>query len=170
MTESGATERNKLSRRKKARAKRTLHKAFEGVLSEIDSDQFLRSHLFLNRPHKNKLVVGGYIVVKQDNSTYNVYKKNMQNLLYEKLYSFDAAMAIAESLNAGKNSNVAKILREEEIYMQAYNDIIIYRYQYNAAIQNKSGNEAILEDRYILAVEKAKAAHRNLRRFRIAPV
>ena len=116
MTALVATEKNKLSRRKKARAKKTLHKAIFKVMSEIDRDPFLRSHLFLNKPAKNKIVVGGYIVTKEDDHLYNVYKKNMQNLMYENLYSFDAAMAIAESLNAGRNRQVKNIVELEKEY------------------------------------------------------
>ena len=168
MTASVAAERNKLSRRKKARAKQTLHKAFAGVLTEIDRDQFLRSHLFLNKPAKDKLVVGGYIVTKQEHEVYNVYKKNLNNLLHKDLYSFDAAMAIAESLNAGHDDRVQEIINEEQRYADAYNDIMSFKYQHKYAIENNTGNAGVFEDRYVLACEKARKALKAIKRFRIA--
>ena len=167
MTELVVAERNKLSRRKKARAKRTLHQAFVRVLSEIDRDQFLRSHLFLNKPSKDKLIVGGYIVTKHDD-VYNVYKKNLDNLLYENLYSFDAAMAIAESLNSKLEERVKEVVEIENDYADAYNDMMIFKNQYKFAIEKKTGNAAVFEDRYVLASERARRALMKLKRFRIA--
>ena len=167
MTELVAAARNKLSRRKKARAKKTLNKAFVRILSEIDNDQFLRSHLFLNKPQQNKLVVGGYIVTKEERDVYNVYKKNLKNLLYKDLYSFDAAMAIAESLNARREERVERILEAEQEYANAYNDMMIFKYQYTYALENNTGNECVYEDRYVLASEKAKKALKEVKRFRI---
>lgn len=165
--ESVVAAKNKLSRRKKARAKKTLHRVFAKVLSEIDADQFLRSHLFLNKPTKNKLVVGGYIITKEANDVYNVYKKNLNNLLYKDLYSFDAAMAIAESLNAKHDERVKKIVKAEQEFADAYNDMLIFKYQYNYARENDTGNESVYEDRYVLASEKAQKALKEVKRFRI---
>lgn len=161
-------KKNKLSRRKKARAKRTLYKAFAGIANEIENDQFLRSYLFFYKPAKNKLVVGGYIVSKNSNDTYNVYKKTSENLLHENLYSFDAAMAIAESLNAGHENRVQEILKLEQEYTNAYNDMAVYKYQYKYSLANDSKGSGIYEDRYGLAAETARRAAKNIRRFRIA--
>lgn len=137
-------------------------------MNEIENDAFLRSHLFLNKPEKNKLSVGGYIVTKEENDVYNVYKKNLSNLLYENLYSFDAAMAIAESLNANKAGRIKDILEAEEEYVDRYNDMMSFKYHYKLAKENKTGNEWIYEDRYIVASQRAKKALEGVRRFRIA--
>ncbi len=167
MTDSAVAEKNKLSRRKKSKAKRTLHRALVNVLNEIESDQFLRSHLFLNRPNKDKLVVGGYIVTKVDDELYNVYKKNLKNLLYENLYSFDAAMAIAESLNAGLNGRAKEIVKAEEEYAKHRNDMRTYKLMYNKYIDTEADNAWVYEDRYMIASNRAKKALRELKRFRI---
>lgn len=167
MTESVAPKSNKLSRRSKARAKKTLHKAFYGVMSEIEHDPFLRSHLFLNRPTKNKLIVGGYIVTKEDDHLYNVYKKNLQHLLYENLYSFDAAMAIAESLNAGLKQRVKLIVAAEEEYAKHYNDLMSYKRRYNTANSDEV-NVWAYEDRYVISSVRARKALQEIKRFRIA--
>lgn len=167
MTALVVPEKNKLSRRKKARAKKTLHKAIFKVMSEIDGDPFLRSHLFLNKPAKNKIVVGGYIVTKEDDHLYNVYKKNMQNLMHESLYSFDAAMAIAESLNAGRNQQVKRIVELEQEYAKHYNDLMIYKNRYNA-LKRGDQDTWIYEDRYIISSVRARNVLKEIKRFRIA--
>ena len=105
-TDLAETKRNKLSRRKKAKARDTLRKAFASVVSEIDNDAFLRNHLFLEKADENKLIVGGYIIVKKDNGWFDIYKKNLSNLEYKDVFIFDAAMAIVESLNAGHGERV----------------------------------------------------------------
>jgi len=166
VTTSVAPEKNKLSRRKKARAKKTLHKAFFSVISEIDHDPFLRSHLFLNKPSKNRLVVGGYIVTKHD-SVYDVYKKNLDNLLHKDLYSFDAAMAIAESLNTGNEKRVLEIIKIEQEYADAYNDMMIFKHSYKYSIEHNMDNAGVFEDRYVIASAKARKALEAIKRFRI---
>lgn len=167
MTGSAVAEKNKLSRRKKARAKKTLHRALVTVLSEIESDQFLRSHLFLNRPDRNKLVVGGYIVTKEADELYNVYKKNLNNLKYENLYSFDAAMAIAESLNNKNKGRVKQIVDLENEYAKHRNDMRTYKLMYNKYIDSEPNNAWVYEDRYMIASNRARKALRELKRFRI---
>lgn len=167
MTDSAVAEKNKLSRRKKARAKRTLNKALVTVVNEIEADQFLRSHLFLNRPAKDKLVVGGYIVTKEGDELYNVYKKNLKNLLYKDLYSFDAAMSIAESLNA-KNERRAKEVAELEIeYAKHRNDMRIYKLRYNETVKTNPDDAWVYEDRFVISSHRAKKVLREIKRFRI---
>lgn len=169
MSASVAPEKNKLSRRKKARAKKTLNKAFVRVMSEIENDQFLRSHLFLNKPEKNKLVIGGYVVVKNENELYDVYKKKSNNLLYENLYCFDAAMAIVESFNAGYPKRVEEILDLERDYMNNRNDMKIFKYHYELSLKGEERNNAwIYEDRYLIATNRARIALEEIKRFRIA--
>ena len=167
MTESVAVERNKLSRRKKARAKRTLNKALVTVLSEIEHDQFLRSHLFLNRPDKDKLIVGKYIVTKVGDELYNVYKKNLNNLLYENLYSFDAAMAIAEALNAGNEKRAKQVVEAEAEYAKHRNDMRIYKLRYTEMLKTNRDDAWVYEDRYVISSHRARKALQEVKRFRI---
>lgn len=167
MTESAVAKKNKISRRNKAKAKKTLNRAFVKVLGEIERDQFLRSHLFLNRPEKNKLIVGKFIIVKTDDELYNVYKKNLDNLLYENLYSFDAAMAIAESLNTDNEHRAAKVVEAEEEYAKHRNDMRIYKLRYDEARKADSNDAWIFEDRYVISSYRAREALREVKRFRI---
>lgn len=165
---SGVTRKpNKLSRRKKAKAKNTLHKAIFTVMNEIDNDPFLRNHLFSSKIAKNKIAVGGYIVVKTDNACFNVYKKDLKHLIYENMFIFDAAMAIVESLNAGYTSHIKAILEAEEQYANNYTEMQIFKNAYKNAIESNPGSEHVFEDRYIMAKNRAKIALKEIRKFRI---
>jgi hypothetical protein len=160
--ESVEARKNKLSRRKKAKAKDTLYKAFATVVSEIDSDGFLRNHLFLEKSASGRLAVGGYIIVKTDNGWYDVYKKNMSNRVYKDLFIFDAAMAVVESLNAGHEERVKLILAAEEQFANNYTEMQIFRNAY------KNDHEPVFEDRYIIVKHRARMALKEIRKFRIA--
>lgn len=170
MTESVAPKRTKkkISRRKKARAKKTLQTALNLVLEEISNDSFLKSHLFLDKPEKDKLVVGAYIVVKTKSGLYNVYKKTLNDLVYEDLYTFDAAMALVEALNAGATRGLNDITIADEEFGLNYNEMQMFERGYRNAIKNKTGNEYVYEDRYLVVYDKAQKALSNLKRFRIA--
>lgn len=168
VTASAATKKtNKLSRRKKAKAKNTLHKAIFSVMNEIDNDPFLRNHLFSSKIAKNKIVVGGYIIVKTDEACFNVYKKNLKNLVYENVFIFDAAIAIVESLNAGYTDRVEKILEAEEAYANNYTEMQIFKNAYKNAMETDPGNAHAFEDRYIIVKNRAKIALKEIRKFRI---
>lgn len=167
MTALAETGKNKISRRQKARAKKTLNKAFWRVMSEIDNDQFLRNHLFLQKAAKDKLIVGGYIVRKTDKGLFDVYKRDLKHKIHENLYSFDAAMAIVESLNADHPGRVKKIVKAEEEYMKAYNDMHFYKHGYNRALKEGSDNLYVYEDRFTIARNNARKALKEIRRYRI---
>lgn len=167
MKASAGTKKNKLSRRKKAKAKTTLHKVVFAVMNEIDNDAFLRNHLFLAKTAKNKLVVGGYIIVKTDNALFDVYKKDLNNLIHEKLFIFDAAMAIVESLNAGHNERVKIILEAEEEYANNYTEMQIFKNAYQNAMDTDPDNAHVFEDRFVIVKNRAKIALEEIRKFRI---
>lgn len=160
--------KNKISRRKKAKARDTLRKAFASVVSEIDNDAFLRNHLFLGRASKDKLIVGGYIVVKTENDWFDIYKKNMSNLLYKDVFVFDAAMAIVESLNTGRDKHVKEILDAEKKLANNYMDMQIFRNAYKNAMETSPDDAHTFEDRYVIVKNRAKEALREIRKFRIA--
>ena len=160
--------KNKISRRKKAKARDTLRKAFASVVSEIDNDAFLRNHLFLGKTSKDKLIIGGYIVVKTENDWFDIYKKNMSNLLYKDVFIFDAAMAIVESLNTGRDKHVAEILEAEKRLANNYMDMQIFRNAYKNALETNSDDAHIFEDRYLIVKSRARTALRDIRKFRIA--
>lgn len=164
---AGRRKTNKLSRRKKAKAKNTLHKAIFTIMNEIDNDAFLRNHLFSSKVAKNKLVVGGYIIVKTEDARFNVYKKDLKNLVYENVFIFDAAMAIVESLNAGYTDRVKEILEAEEQYANNYTEMQIFKNAYKNAIETDPGNEHVFEDRYIIVKNRARVALKEIRKFRI---
>ena len=168
MTASAAAKKtNKLSRRKKAKAKNTLHKAVYAVMSELDNDAFLRNHLFLAKTAKNKLVVGGYIIVKTKDACFNVYKKDLNNLVYKNVFIFDAAMAIVESLNAGYTDRIEEILEAEEEYANNYTEMQIFKNAYKNAMENDPGTEHVFEDRYVIVKNRARIALEEIRKFRI---
>ena len=168
MQGSAATKKtNKLSRRKKAKAKNTLRKAFFTVVNEIDNDAFLRNHLFSSKVAKNKIVVGGYIIVKTNDACFDVYKKNLKNLVYENVYIFDAAMAIVESLNAGYDERVKLILEAEEQYANNYTEMQIFKNAYRNAIETDPDNAHVFEDRYAIVKNRARIALEEIRKFRI---
>jgi len=164
---SGAVRKYKLSRRKKAKAKNTLRRAVFSVVNEIDNDAFLRNHLFTSKVAKNKLVVGGYIVVKTETACFNVYKKNLQNLVYKNVFIFDAAMAIVESLNAGYEDRVETILEAEEQYANNYTEMQIFKNAYRNAIETDPDNAHVFEDRYAIVKNRARIALEEIRKFRI---
>lgn len=165
---SEETKKNKLSRRKKAKAKTTLRKAFYSVINEIDNDPFLRNYLFLAKPAKNKLVVGGYIIVKTDDSYFNIYKKTMDSLIYENVFIFDAALAIVEALNTGYEKRVKTILEAEKIYANNYMEMLFFKQAYKNAVETDLGNAHVFEDRYIVVKNRAKRALKEIHKFRIA--
>ena len=158
---------NRLSRRKKAKAKNTLHKAIFSVMNEIDNDAFLRNHLFSAKVAKNKLIVGGYIIVKTEDARFNVYKKNLRNLVYENVFIFDAAMAIVESLNAGYIDRIKDILEAEEQYANNYTEMQIFKQAFENRIKTDSNDAYIFEDRFIIVKNRARIALKEIRKFRI---
>lgn len=164
----GARKTNKLSRRKKAKAKTTLKKAFFLVINEIDNDSFLRNHLFLAKTAKNKLVVGGYIIVKTKDAYFNVYKKDLDNLIYKNIFIFDAAMAIVEALNTGYEKRVEIILEAEKAYANNYMEMQIFKTAYKNAVKTDIGNAHVFEDRYMIVKNRARLALKEIRKFRIA--
>ena len=137
-------------------------------MNEIDNDAFLRNHLFLAKAAKNKLVVGGYIIVKTENAWFDIYKKNLDNLIHKDLFIFDAAMAIVESLNAGHNNRVELILTAEEQYANNYMEMQIFKNAYKNAIETDPNNAWTFEDRYAIVKNRAKTALKEIRKFRIA--
>ena len=163
-----AATRNKLSRRKKAKAKQTLNKAFLTVMSEIENDTFLRNHLFLQKRTKNKIAVGSYIITKNKDEMYNIYKKNMSNLIHENIMVFDAAMAIVEALNMKNETSAKHILEIEEEYARNYMEMMHFKNAYNHAKDHEDNSLGIFEDRYDIAKYRAKAARELLRGFNAA--
>ncbi len=163
-----AVTRNKLSRRKKAKAKQTLNKAFLTVMSEIENDRFLRNHLFLQKGTKNKIAVGLYIITKNKDEMYNIYKKNMSNLVHENIMVFDAAMAIVESLNMKNENSANSILEVEEEFARNYMEMMHFKNAYNHAKDHGDNSLGIFEDRYDIAKYRAQAAREKLRGFRTA--
>jgi len=166
VTGSAVAKKNKLSRRKKAKAKDTLNKAVYSVVKEIKDDTFLRSHLFSHKVAKDKLVVGAYIIVKNKDERFDIYKKNLDNLMYENLYLFDAAMALVESLNIKNDKRTAVILETEEEYAHNYMEMEFFRQAYKNAVKEGQGNECSFEDRYMIAKNKAEIARDMLAGFR----
>lgn len=166
MTGSAVQRKNKLSRRKKAKAKDTLNKAVYSVIKEIKDDTFLRSHLFSHKVAKDKLVVGAYIIVKNKDERFNIYKKNLENLLYENLFLFDAAMALVESLNMKNDRRTQVILDTEIEFAHYYMEMQYFKQAYNNAVKEGQGNEWAFEDRYLIVKNKAESARDKLRGFR----
>lgn len=164
---SGAT-RNKLSRRKKAKAKQTLNKAFLTVMSEIENDTFLLNHLFLQKGAKNRIAVGAYIITKNKCGMFNIYRKNLDTLVHENIMVFDAAMAIVESLNMKNEESVKRVLEVEEEYARNYMEMLHFKNAYNHAKKNDDASLGIFEDRYDIAKYRAGIAREKLRGFRTA--
>ncbi len=138
------------------------------MINEIDNDPFLRNHLFLAKVAKDKLVVGGYIIVKTKDAYFNVYKKNLDNLVYENVFLFDAAMAIVEALNTGYEKRVNIILEAEKIYANNYTEMQIFKIAYKNAVETDLGNAHVFEDRYLVVKNRARLALKEIRKYRIA--
>lgn len=168
MTVSGAVKKNKLSRRKTAKAKQTLNKAVLTVVSGIEKDTFLRNHLFTQKAAKNKIAVGLYIIAKNRESMFNIYKKNMSNLVHKNIMLFDAAMAIVEAYNMKNEISVKRILEVEEEYANNYMEMRHFENAYRNAIKTKGNNAAVFEDRYVIALYRARKARELLKGFRTA--
>jgi hypothetical protein len=168
MTALAAAKNNKLSRRKRAKAKQTLNKAFLTVVSGIETDTFLRNHLFTQKAAKNKIAVGLYIIVKNDEHMFDIYKKNMNNLVHKDIMLFDAAMAIVESYNMKNSTSVKKVIEVEEEYARNYMEMRHFENAYKNAVENNDDNACVFEDRYTIAKYRAKQARELLRGFRTA--
>lgn len=168
MTESVAPRKNKLSRRKKAKARQTLNKAFLTVLSEIEKDTFLKNHLVSEKKAKDKISVGAYIIARNKNGMFNIYKKNMKNLVHKDIMVFDAALAIVESLNMKRDKSAQKILEVENEYANNYMEMLHFENAYKNALKTGEDNAGVFEDRYVIAKYRAKNAREQLRRFTTA--
>ena len=160
--------KNKLSRRKKAKARQTLNKAFLTVLSEIEKDTFLRNHLVSERKAKDKIAIGSYIIVKNKQGMFDIYKKNMKNRVHQDIMVFDAAMAIVESLNMRNTASTKMVLEVEEEYARNYMEMLHFENAYKHALKTGDDNAAVFEDRYVIAKFRAKTAREKLRGFRTA--
>ena len=88
-------------------------------------------------------------------------------MLYKDLYSFDAAMAIAESLNTKNERRAEEIVELEEEYAKHRNDMRIYKLRYNEHIKTNPDDAWAFEDRYVISSYRARKALRELKRFRI---
>ncbi len=165
--DSGATK-NKLSRRKKAKARQTLNKAFMTVISEIENDTFLRNHLFLQKGTKDKIVIGNYIIAKNKNGMFDIYKKNMKNLKHKDIMVFDAAMAIVESLNMNNERSAQMVIEVEDEFARNYMEMLHFKNAYRHSIESNDNNADVFENRYIIAKYKAADARDKLRGFRTA--
>ena len=168
MKGSAATKKNKLSRRKKAKAKQTLNKAFLTIIDEIENDTFLRNHLVSEKKAKDKIAVGSYLIARNKDGMFNIYKKNMRNLVHKDIMVFDAAIAVVESLNMENKNAVEKVLEVEAEYANNYMEMLHFKNAFDHAIKVDDVNAWVFEDRYILAKSKAKVAREKLRGFRTA--
>ena len=168
MMASAVAKSNKLSRRKRAKAKQTLNKAFLTVVSSIETDTFLRNHLFTQKAAKNKIAVGLYIIVKNDDNMFDIYKKNMDNIVHKNIMLFDAAMAIVESYNMKNSASVKRVLEVEEEYARNYMEMRHFDNAYRNAVKKNDETAGVFEDRYIIAKYRARHARELLRGFRTA--
>lgn len=157
------TKSRKLSRRKKAKAKRTLETALDKVVTEIGHDPFLRNHLFIKKTDSNHLTVGGYTIARNDSGFFDISDKK-GDLLYTNLYVFDAAMAIVECLNMKRMQFVKEILEAEESYARNVNDMRLFRHMMSL----KTENTDIYEDRFIMVKQRAEQALNQIKKFRVA--
>lgn len=136
-------------------------------MNEIDNDAFLRTHLFLAKAAKDKLIVGGYIIVKTEDGRFDVFKKNLNNLIHKDVFIFDAAMAIVEALNMGREDRVKTILEAEERYANNYMEMQLFKNAYKNAMATDPNNAHVFEDRYAIVKNRARIALKEIRKFRI---
>ena len=155
------TKKPKLSRRKKAKAKRTLETAFNTIITNIGTDPFLRNHLFLQKAKNGEITVGHLRIVRNENGFYDVYDR--RELAHKNLYVFDAAMALVENLNMGKHRFIPMILEAEETYAKNVNDLRFFKHM----IDTNSENKEIYQHRYRLVKQRADAALEAIKKFRL---
>jgi len=162
MKDSAEIKSRKLSRRKKAKARRSLATVIGRVIADIDGDPFLRNHLFLSRSDDGKLTVGSYVIVHNEHRLFDVYNKQ-GNILHKNLYVFDAAMAITECLNSKRERFIPEILELEETYARNVNDVKLFRYMMGLKTEGKD----IYEDRYVIVKQRAEKALQGIKKFRL---
>lgn len=162
MAEAGS---NKLSRRKKAKARNTLETIVNNIVSDLDHDPVLRNSLFSKKTAPNRLVVGDYVVVKTDDTLYDIIKAG--KALFKNLYSHDAALAIVEALNVKATNRVPEILKQEEIYYRNCKDMEFFKRAYERNATAKSADRFIYADRYEVVKTRAELALKEIKRFRI---
>jgi len=157
-------KKTKLSRRQKIKAQRSLEKVVNIVVEDIRHDQFLRNHLFLEKPDQDTLRVGVY-TVKRENEMYNFYKHNY--MIHSKIYAFDAAMAIVEALNIRHKDRAQEILGYESAYARNMNDMRFFQHSYAAAIESDPETAEIYATRYNEVKGRAEQALKKIRSFRL---
>ena len=159
---SVAPRNPKLSRRKRAKAKKTLESVLDTVVTNIGTDPFLRNHLFLARADKNRLSIGNYTIVKNDADLFDIINKQSEKV-YSNLYVFDAALAIVESLNSNRQRFIADILKAEEEYSRNVNEMRGFKHMILMNTENKS----VFEHRYIEVKDRAQHALDTIKKFRL---
>lgn len=160
--DSGVQRNPKLSRRKRARAKKTLESAFDTVVTNIGDDPFLRNHLFLKRADKNQLKIGSYTIVKNDLNLFDILNKHNERI-HTNLYVFDAAISIVESLNSNRERFIADILKAEEQYARNVSEMRGFKHMILMNTENKS----VFEHRYVEVKDRAQHALDTIKKFRL---
>lgn len=155
------TKKPKLSRRKRAKAKRTLETAFDTVVTNIGTDAFLRNHLFLQKAKNGEITVGHYKITRNELGLYDVYDR--KEMAYKNLYVFDAAMALVENLNMGRSRLIPMILEAEESYAKNVNDLRFFKHM----IEMNTDNKEIFEHRYNMVRQRAEANLETIKKFRL---
>jgi hypothetical protein len=158
-------ESNKLSRRKKAKARNALETVINNIVAEIDHDPVLRNSLFSKKTAPNRLVVGDYVVVKTSDTLYDILREGKP--IFKDLYSHDAALAIVEALNVKATNRVPDILKQEEIYYRNCKDMEFFKRAFERNAAAKSTDRFIYADRYEVVKTRAELALKEIKRFRI---
>lgn len=158
---SAEAKRPKLSRRNRARAKKTLEHVFDTVVTNIETDPFLRNHLFLKKADKNRIRVGPYTISKNNLNMFDVMKNN--EMLYTNLYVFDAAMAIVETLNANRVRFLQDIIDAEKEYAHNIDEMRFFKHM----ITTNTESNPVFEDRYREVKDRAEHALERIKKFRL---
>jgi len=119
-----------------------------------------------NKPvanNKCEFVVGNTII-KRENTFYNVYDKNTNEVLYQHLYLIEAALIIARCHNIRNYSKLRDILSLDNKYAKYYLDMKNYLHTFKTSIANEQYSKAeVAEIRYRDAKAEVARARKSIK-------
>lgn len=138
-----------------------FHAAADTVIAEAPSDRDLRDSLAMELTETGARYGGWEIVVKKTGkrSLYDVIHTETNEKIASDLMLYEAAVGLARHLNDNGYVNsgiLLEMLRSEQDYAGAVNDMIIYRH--HLAKSPNSPRKPIYETRYGVAKRKAVTA------------
>lgn len=115
---------------------------------------------------KNITRINEITIEKNNNGLYNIISPT-KKVVFEDINVFDVAVIIAQRYNTGETSAIRKVLVLEERFVKHHNDMIHYLDCLKGAkLRHDVERMAILEDKFQVAEQSARAARDNISIFK----